>query len=53
MGMLLASAVMVAADLVMLYLPEVPQRAGIVATILALVGAVKFTSWYPDRRRRA
>ena len=49
----LAFAVMVAADLVMLYMPEIPQRAGIVATILALVGAVKFTGWYPDRRRGA
>lgn len=46
----LAFAVMVAADLVMLYMPEIPQRAGIIATILALVLAVKFTGWYPSRR---
>lgn len=47
----LAFAVLVAADLVLLYLPEVPHRVGIIATILALVGAFKFTAWYPKRGR--
>jgi hypothetical protein len=47
----LAFVVMVTADLVMLYVPDVPQRFGIIATVLALVGAVKMTSWYPERRR--
>ncbi len=45
----LAFGVMVAADLVMLGWPDVPMRVGIIATILALVGAIKFTSWYPER----
>lgn len=45
----LAFLVMVVADLVMLYQPEVPLRVGILATVAALVGAVKFTSWYPRR----
>lgn len=39
----LAFAVMVVAELVLLYLPDIPPRAGIVAIVLALVGAVKFT----------
>jgi hypothetical protein len=42
---------MVAADLVLLYLPELPPLIGIVATVLALVGAVRFTTWYPERVR--
>lgn len=33
----------------MLLLPQVPMRAGIVVTILALAGAAKFTAWYPRR----
>jgi hypothetical protein len=45
----LAFVVMVIAELVLLYVPEVPPRFGIIATILALVGAIKFTGWYPDR----
>ena len=45
----LAFAVMVAADLVMLYATDLPPRVGIIATVLAIVGAVKFTSWYPER----
>jgi len=46
-----AFAIMVAADLVMLDWPEVPLRAGIIATIVALYGAIKFTSWYPAHLR--
>ncbi len=45
----LAFAVMVIADLVLIYMPDLSPRFGIIATILALVGAVKFTGWYPDR----
>ena len=41
---------MVLADLVMLYMPDVPARVGIIVTIVALVGAVKFTGWYPERQ---
>jgi hypothetical protein len=47
----LAFVVMVIADLVLLYAPGLPPRFGIIATILALVGAVKMTSWYPERVR--
>jgi hypothetical protein len=45
----LAFAVMVAAKLALLTLPGVPRGIGIAAIVLALVGAVKFTGWYPDR----
>ncbi|MBV9654143.1 MAG: hypothetical protein JOZ42_06225 [Acetobacteraceae bacterium] len=46
-----AFAVMVVAELALLYLPGLPPRIGIIAIILALIGAVKFTGWYPDRAR--
>ena len=48
----MAFAVMVLAELALLYVPGFPPRAGIVAIILALVGAVKFTGWYPERAKR-
>ena len=48
----LAFGVMVVAELALLYVPGVPPRAGVVAIILALVGAVKFTGWYPERERQ-
>ena len=48
----LAFAVMVVAELVLLYLPDVPRHWGILAIVGALVGAVKFTGWYPDRANR-
>lgn len=38
-----AFAVLVAADAAMIYLPEIPRRVDIIATVLALVGAYKFT----------
>lgn len=44
----LAFAMMVAAELALLYMPNVPHRLGILAIVAALVGAVKFTGWYPD-----
>ncbi len=49
----LAFAVMVGADVVMLYRLEVPSSVGVTATILAIVGAFKFTDWYPKRRSAA
>jgi hypothetical protein len=49
----LAFVVLVAADLAFLYIPDLPPRASVIATILALVGAIKFTSWYRDRSRAA
>ncbi|MEW6640223.1 MAG: hypothetical protein AB1586_06935 [Pseudomonadota bacterium] len=46
-----AFAVMVLADIVMLYLPQVPLWVGIALTIAAFAGAVWFTRWYPARMR--
>jgi hypothetical protein len=46
-----AFAVMVAAEAALVYTPGMPQRLGITVTVLAIVAAVKFTSWYPDHRR--
>ena len=48
----LAFAIMVLAELALLYVPGMPPRAGIAAVVLALVGAVKFTGWYPEREER-
>jgi hypothetical protein len=45
----LAFACIVAADLMMIYMPTVPIRVGIVVTIAALYGAYRFTGWYPKR----
>jgi len=45
----LAFAVMVIAEFALLYAPGMPPRVGVIAVILALVGAVKFTGWYPER----
>jgi hypothetical protein len=47
----LAFTVMVGADLVMLYLPNLPLKVGVGATILAVIGAMRFTSWYTDHVR--
>ena len=44
----LAFLVMVIAEFALLYVPNLPRRVGIIAIVLALVGAVKFTSWYPE-----
>jgi hypothetical protein len=46
-----AFALLVAADLMMLYIPTLPLRVGIWTTIAAIVGAMKFTQWYPERAR--
>jgi hypothetical protein len=43
----LAFACIVAADLMMIYLPAVPIRVGVVVTVTALYGAYRFTAWYP------
>ena len=45
-----AFTLMVIADLVMLYEPAVPVRVGVWITILAILGAYKFTDWYPRRK---
>jgi hypothetical protein len=48
-----AFGVMVLADLALLYMPALPRSVSMVATVLALVGAVKFTGWYPAHRRQS
>lgn len=45
----LAFLVMVLAELALLYGPDLPHQAGVAAIVLALVGAVKLTGWYPNR----
>lgn len=45
-----AFGVLVLADMVMAYVPALPHSTGIIATVAALVGAMKFTSWYPEQR---
>ncbi len=44
-----AFALMVAADLMMLYVPSLPTFVAIIVTVLAIWGAARFTSWYPKR----
>jgi hypothetical protein len=46
-----AFAVMVIAEAAILYVPSLPQRAGVIATILAIYGAFRFTMDYPKRRQ--
>jgi hypothetical protein len=46
-----AFALMVAADLMMLFVPTLPTFVPIVVTVAALWGAARFTSWYPERGR--
>jgi hypothetical protein len=45
----LAFVCIVAADLMMVYMPNVPLRVGIAVSIAALYGAYRFTGWYPKR----
>jgi hypothetical protein len=47
----LAFVVMVAAELALLYVPGMPRRLGIIAIVVALVIAFRFTGWYPERVR--
>jgi hypothetical protein len=48
----LAFALMVLAESAILFAPQFPRRFGIIVVVLALVGAVKFTGWYPEQVRR-
>jgi hypothetical protein len=48
----LAFLAMVLAEAALLYVPGLPPRAGVAVIILAMVGAVKFTGWYPERETR-
>jgi hypothetical protein len=45
----IAFTLMVLAELALLYAPQIPRRAGVIIIVVALVGAVKFTGWYPSR----
>jgi len=42
-----AFAVMVMADLLLLYRPDIPTRVAVFLTLAAAYGAFKFTNWYP------
>lgn len=44
----LAFLALIIADLILIYRPDLPPRVGIFITIAALIGAVKFTGWYPE-----
>ncbi|WP_216841007.1 hypothetical protein [Acidobacterium sp. S8] len=46
-----AFALMVIADLLLLYATNLPRWIGVVVTIAALLGAFRFTEWYPKRQR--
>jgi hypothetical protein len=46
-----AFAVMVIAEAALLYVPDLSPRIGIIVIVLALIGAVKFTGWYPERAK--
>lgn len=48
-----AFAVMVVADFALIYMPALPHSVSILATVAAIVGASKFTDWYPQRDRAA
>jgi hypothetical protein len=41
--------ILVLADLILIFRTDLPPRIGILATVLALVGAFKFTQWYPAK----
>jgi hypothetical protein len=45
----IAFAAMVSVELAMLFVPSLPHRLGVVAIVLALLGAFRFTRWYPSR----
>jgi hypothetical protein len=44
-----AFLILVLADLILVYRPDLPPKIGIPATVLALMGAFKFTQWYPEK----
>jgi hypothetical protein len=46
-----AFGVLILADLILLYMPDVPHRVSVMLTIAALYGAFKFTQAYPKRAR--
>jgi hypothetical protein len=46
-----AFAAMVASHAAAVALPGIPARLDVAVTVLALVGAYKFSTWYPERAR--
>jgi hypothetical protein len=48
---LAAFAALIVADVILLYMPGVPHKVGVLLTIGALYGAYKFTMAYPDRAK--
>ncbi|GJE41223.1 hypothetical protein [Methylobacterium soli] len=48
-----AFVVLVVADAAMVFLPEIPRRLDIIATVLALVGAYKFTVHASEQQSKA
>ncbi|HEY2254985.1 MAG TPA: hypothetical protein VGI11_05050 [Variovorax sp.] len=48
----LAFVLMVGADFIMVFRPDVPLSVGVKVTIAALVGALWFTGWYPAHLKR-
>jgi hypothetical protein len=48
-----ALAVLVAADAAAEYVPAIPVTVDVAVSILAIAGAIAFTSWYPAKLRRA
>lgn len=49
----IAFLALVIADLIFIYMPDWPPRVGIFITVAALVGAVKFTGWYPEHLQKS
>lgn len=47
-----AFGVLVLADVVMAFMPELPRAGSVLATVVALAAAAWFTGWYPEQRRR-
>lgn len=46
-----AFGLMVLADVAMVYMPALPLWVGIAVTVAAIVGAIRFTQWYPEHMR--
>ena len=46
-----AFALMVLADVAMIYMPALPLWVGIAVTVAAIAGAIRFTQWYPAHMR--
>ena len=40
------------AEVILMYMPDVHPRVAAIATVLALIGAIMFTEWYPERAKR-